>query len=155
VGLSASALWRRRALIAALPMAGCAKQPLPDGLVAPAGTDWSRAASLDVLLDDYAFTPELLELRRDRPYRLVLTNRGGKPHDFTAPDFFRAAATRDGDPVAAAMRAAGGRVEIPAGQVRELAVLPRAAGRFELECVKPLHAMFGMTGMIVVTEDGA
>jgi len=32
----------------------------------------------------------------------------------------------------------------------ELAVLPLTPGSFPLECVKPLHAMFGMEGEIVV-----
>lgn len=142
---------RRRALPGLLlGVAGCGARPALEAPAADAGTDWSRAEAIAIELDDYRFAPETLRLRVGAPYRLVLTNRGGKPHDFTAPAFFRTAATRAGDPVAAAMRAAGGRVDIRAGESLELAVLPLTAGRFELECVKPLHAMFGMTGEIVV-----
>jgi len=142
----------RRALPALLAgVAGCASRPAIESPAAGPATDWSRAERLEIVLEDYRFTPETLRLRANTPYVLALINRGSKTHDFTAPAFFRTTATRDRDPAAIAMRAAGGRVDVDAGATVELAVLPLAAGSFPLECVKPLHAMFGMEGEIVVT----
>lgn len=142
---------RRRALPACLAfLAGCASRPAIEGPADAVAVDWSRAERLEIVLEDYRFAPETLRLRANKPYVLALTNRGGKTHDFTAPAFFRSAATRDRDPAATAMRAAGGRVDVGAGATVEIAVMPLTPGSFPLECVKPLHAMFGMAGEIVV-----
>ena len=116
---------------------------------APA-TDWSRARVIEIALDEYAFKPERITLRAGEPVRLRLANAGARGHDFTAPAFFAAAATRPGDAAGAALRAAGGSVDVPAGEAREIALLPLAPGTYLLDCDKPLHGMFGMTGEIVV-----
>ena len=136
--------------------AGCAPsrapQPAgpPGGEAAAAAADWGRAERVEVVMDEYAFRPSRIALRQGQPTLLRVVNRGARSHDFTAPAFFAAAATRPGDPAAAAVRAKGGSVDVPAGEAREIALLPLAAGRFPLDCEKPLHAMFGMEGEIVV-----
>src|SRR5918998_1536952 len=136
--------------------AGCAPsrapQPAgpPGGEAAAAAADWGRAERVEVVMDEYAFRPSRIALRQGQPTLLRVVNRGARPHDFTAPAFFAAAAPRPGDPAAAAVRAKGGSVDVPAGEAREIALLPLAAGRFPLDCEKPLHAMFGMEGEIVV-----
>lgn len=146
---------RRRAALAMLAvagaLAGCAAPPAMPAVSAtpaasaPAGTDWARAAVVEVALDEYAFRPERLALRQGQPVVLRLVNRGARAHDFTAPGFFAAAALRPGDRLDAA-----GSVEVPAGRTREIALIPLAAGSFPVDCEKPLHAMFGMTGEVVV-----
>lgn len=155
---------RRRAALALLAvagaLAGCAAPPAmpavssppatpavssPPAASAPAGTDWARAAIVEVALDEYAFRPERLALRQGQPVVLRLVNRGARAHDFTAPGFFAAAALRPGDRLDAA-----GSIEVPAGRTREIALIPLAAGSFPVDCEKPLHAMFGMTGEVVV-----
>jgi uncharacterized cupredoxin-like copper-binding protein len=145
--------WRPSAAAAALTLAlaGCARSPQTEaGPAAPAGLDWAGAPAVEVALDEYAFHPERLALRQGQPVVLRLVNRGDRAHDFTAPAFFASAATRPGDPVAAALRAAGGSVDVPAGQVREVALVPLAAGSYPVDCEKPLHGLFGMTGEVVV-----
>lgn len=115
------------------------------------GTDWSRARPIEVVLDEYAFQPDRITLRVAEPVLLRLINRGARPHDFTAPGFFARVATRPGDAMAARLRAAGGTVDVPAGGAREVLLVPLAAGTWPLDCDKPLHGMFGMTGEIVVS----
>ncbi len=143
---------RRRATPAALlllALGACAAPP-PLAERQSAAVDWSRAPVVGISLDEYAFRPERITLRAGEPVRLRLTNAGARRHDFTAPAFFAAAATRPGDAAGAALRAAGGSVDVPAGEAREVDVLPLAAGTYPLDCDKPLHGMFGMTGEIVV-----
>lgn len=139
-----------------LALAACAAPP---PLADPAGeraaaVDWSQARLVEVTLDEYAFRPERITLRAGEPVRLRLANAGARAHDFTAPAFFAAAATRPGDAAGPALRAAGGSVDVPAKGMREIALLPLKPGSYPLDCDKPLHGMFGMTGEIVVTPPG-
>ena len=135
-------------------LGACAgKAPLADPPGA-ATADWSRARTVDVLLDEYHIWPHRIDLVAGRPVLLRVTYRGFLPHDFTASDFFAAAATRPGDLAGAALRGAGGTLDVPAGEWREVPLVPLAAGVYPLDCDKPLHEMFGMTGEIVVTPPG-
>ena len=141
---------------AALMLLALAACTAPPPLTEPVGdrsaaVDWSQAQLVEIALDEYAFRPERITLRAGEPVRLRLVNAGARAHDFTAPAFFAAAATRPGDAGGPALRAAGGSVDVPAGGVREVAVLPLAPGTYPLDCDTPLHGMFGMTGEIVVT----
>lgn len=135
-----------------LGLAACAAPPPPaePGADRAAAADWSRTRLVEVTLDEYAFKPERITLRAGEPVRLRLANAGARAHDFTATAFFAAAATRPGDAAGPALRAAGGSVDVPAGEAREVALLPLAPGTYPLDCDKPLHGMFGMTGEIVV-----
>jgi uncharacterized cupredoxin-like copper-binding protein len=144
---------RLPAALVLLALAACAAPP---PLAAPAGdraaaVDWSQARVVEIALDEYAFRPERIILRAGEPVRLRLANTGARAHDFTAPAFFANAATRPGDAAGPALRAAGGSVDVPAGGMREVALLPLAPGTYPLDCDKPLHGMFGMAGEIVVT----
>jgi uncharacterized cupredoxin-like copper-binding protein len=144
------------ALALAVAAAGCAapRPPQtagpPGGEATAAAADWAGAQRVEVVMDEYAFRPSRVALRQGQPTLLRVVNRGARPHDFTAPTFFVAAATRPGDPAAAAMRAKGGSVDVPAGEAREIALVPLAAASFPLDCEKPLHTMFGMEGEVVV-----
>ena len=144
-----------RAILAApLLLGACTGPPAQPGPAAPAGVAWAEARPVEVTLDEYAFRPERLALRVGEPVRLRLVNAGARAHDFTAPGFFASAATRPGDAAAAALRAAGGSLDVPAGTTREVTLLPLQPGTWPLDCDKPLHGMFGMTGEIVVTPPG-
>jgi plastocyanin len=141
---------RRRVALLALPSFGCAQRaPIRAG--ESAATDWSGAETMTVTLDEYGFTPTELRLRVGRPVRLRFVNQGGRAHDWTSPDFFRAAAFRPGEEAGAAALAAGGSVDVPAGGAVEVALVPLAPGTHEVDCRRPLHAMLGMTGRVVVT----
>jgi uncharacterized cupredoxin-like copper-binding protein len=144
---------RRRALLARpLLLAGCARRwpALPDNPAVPPGIDWAAAQPVEVTLDEYHFAPDALVFTVNRPLLLRLVNRGGRAHDFTAPGFFATVAFRPEDPDGPTIRAARGSVEVPARATREVTLAPLSPGTWDLECVKPLHGMFGMTGTITV-----
>lgn len=149
---------RRAALLGPLLwLPACVKPPRREVAAPPAGepeaaatADWTRAEAMEVALDEYNFRPGRLALREGQPYLLRLVNRGARPHDFTAPAFFQAAALRHPDPVTAELRAKGGSVDVPAGASRDVALVPLRSGSFPLECRKPLHELFGMEGEITV-----
>ena len=104
-----------------------------------------RLARVDVVLSDFAFTPQALHLRQGRPYRLRFVNQGTGGHNFTAPEFFAVARIDPADIGAVA----GGRVELARGESREVRLVP-AAGAYRVVCTHPLHTSFGMVGSIVV-----
>jgi uncharacterized cupredoxin-like copper-binding protein len=137
-----------------LPAACAGRTPIvpEDGATRRAASaNWGAARIVTVALDDYAFRPERIELRAGQPVRLRLANEGSRAHDFTASAFFRSVAIRPGDPLGTPLLVAGGSVDVPAGETREVALLPLTPGEYELTCVKPLHAVLGMSGRIVVT----
>jgi uncharacterized cupredoxin-like copper-binding protein len=133
-----------------LLMAGCTVVRPP--IAAPTETsavDWSQARRVDVMLDDFAFTPDRLTLSTGHPYRLHLENRGSGGHNFDASAFFRTVAFRDG-PAADRVRASGGVAELAGGEIMDVDVVPKTSGSYPLECSHPFHSTFGMTGEIVV-----
>lgn len=151
---------QRRAILALGPglvgpglLGACAARapvaPPPGAAERAAATDWSRAETIRVTLDEFAFDPAEIRLAIGRPVRIVFANSGVRAHDWTSPGFFAAVALRP-DATAAAVMAAGGSVEVPGGAERALFVLPLVAGSHEVTCVKPLHTTLGMTGRVVV-----
>ena len=135
-------------------VAGCARpepriEPSAAATAQLAGVDWAAAKPLDVTLSEYEFAPAELHLRRGQPYRLTLANRGGSSHTFTAPTLFAASALRE-DPVGDEALSSGGTITVEAGATREIDLVPLQAGSYPVECSRPLHATFGMTGQAVV-----
>jgi uncharacterized cupredoxin-like copper-binding protein len=114
------------------------------------GIDWSSAQPVEIRLDEYAFTPNRITLRVGQPVLLRLVNTGARAHDFTAPGFFTTVATRPGDLAGETLRAARGSIDVPARGTREVAFVPISPGTWDLDCDKPFHGMFGMTGEITV-----
>jgi uncharacterized cupredoxin-like copper-binding protein len=76
-------------------------------------------------------------------------NTGTRAHDWVSPGFFRTVALRPED---ASILAAGGSVDVPAGQTRDVLLLPLQPGTHEVTCTKPLHATLGMTGRVTVLQ---
>jgi uncharacterized cupredoxin-like copper-binding protein len=114
-----------------------------------AAADWSQAEAVTVALDEYAFAPEALTFLAGRPYALTLVNDGDAGHTFTAPGFFRAIAVRslataEGKKPAPLLES----IAVEAGRSRTLEFVPLRAGTYELQCDRPLHDVFGMTGSI-------
>jgi plastocyanin len=105
----------------------------------------TKAQSLDVVLTDFAFTPQNLHMRQGQAYTLRFVNRGSGGHNFSAPAFFAAARINPAD----AGAIAGGKVELGRDQSRTLRLVP-AAGRYDVTCTHFLHAGFGMVGSITV-----
>ena len=56
--------------------------------------DWNKMISVTVQLYDYGYEPRDLKLKANQPYKITLTNTGTKDHYFTAPEFYKAVATR-------------------------------------------------------------
>jgi uncharacterized cupredoxin-like copper-binding protein len=103
-------------------------------------------ATVEVQLANFKFTPNTIVLDHGRPYMLRLVNVASGGHDFTASEFFAAAAVAPGD----RRWVQEGEVEVPAGQAREIHLTAPAAGRYKLKCSHSFHKMFGMSGTILV-----
>jgi uncharacterized cupredoxin-like copper-binding protein len=101
---------------------------------------------ITVQLTDYRFAPSEIDLVHGQSYVLHLVNPHGGGHDLSAKAFFQsvtltpesAAVVHDGD------------VEVKGGQSADIAFTAGAPGTYEMKCTHPMHAMFGMTGKIVV-----
>lgn len=113
--------------------------------------DWSEARTVEVVLTEYAFTPDRLVFESGQPYHLVLRNQGSSTHTFTAPGFFQGIAAQK-------LVAASGEqdlpyienVEVPSHGTKELYFVPVRSGTYSLECSVFLHDAFGMTGEITI-----
>lgn len=106
----------------------------------------TRVQPVDIVLSDFAFTPQNLRLHHGQVYQLRLMNRGSGAHNLAAPEFFAAAQINPGDGAAVS----GGRIEVGKGETRTVRLTPVAAGRYGMTCTHFLHASFGMTGSITV-----
>jgi uncharacterized cupredoxin-like copper-binding protein len=120
----------------------------PAAQAGAAEVDWTRAQAYDVILTEFHFAPPRIVLRHGEPYALRLENKGLFRHTFTAPEFFRAVAFRPGGAAPEAEQSGG--LSVAAGEVEEVDFVPLQVGTYSLECSKPLHGLFGMTGEIVV-----
>jgi uncharacterized cupredoxin-like copper-binding protein len=139
--------------LAALLLTGCApkqtaapQSSIASAQLANAGPD--RPEPIDLVLSEFAITPSHVRLRTDHAYRLHLENRGSSGHSLSAPEFFRAAAPREG-PGAADATSSGG-IEVAPGASKDIYLRPPRAGTFPMECSHFLHPSFGMSGDIVV-----
>jgi uncharacterized cupredoxin-like copper-binding protein len=96
-----------------------------------------------IVLGSHYFQPNPIYLAGGVPVHLVLENRSGKTHDFTAPEFFRSARIIAG-------AAPAGKVTLLKGRGTAIDLVPRR-GTYRLHCSQPFHTMLGMTGRIVVS----
>lgn len=104
-------------------------------------------AIIEIQLANYKYSPASIVLDHGQSYVLRLRNVAGGGHDFTAPDFFEAAKVDPEDQV----WLTEGQVEVPSGLIRDIRVTaPAAPGRYKIKCTHAFHAMFGMSGWIVV-----
>lgn len=113
-------------------------------LAAPTGPQGQPV--VDVELSNFRFTPKTIILDHGRAYVFRLRNTAGGGHDFTARDFFSAAAISPED----RRWIADGEVEVPPGQQREITLTAPAAGRYQLKCTHRFHKVLGMSGTIIV-----
>lgn len=111
------------------------------GLIAPS-TAAVPVASATISLSSYRYNPGPIYLPGGVPVRLILVNRAGKTHDFTAEQFFRTARVLRGG-------TRGGQVVLRAGQSQVIDLIP-ARGTYKVHCGQFGHRMFGMSTMIIV-----
>ena len=112
------------------------------------GVDWNRAATIDVVLTEYKFTPSSLRFQEGQPYRLHLINRGSETHDFSSKPFFQAIAAAklvSKDNTASLPRLAS--IGVSPGDTKDLYFVPVRRGSYPIECEELLHSTFGMTGV--------
>ena len=116
--------------------------------IATAGSaqSFSKATVVNVGLADYHFIPPTIQLSAGKPIILRLSNTAGQPHEFAAPEFFKAATVRPAD---AKFINGEGEAEVLGGKRVDIALVPKA-GTYHLQCNKPGHLILGMEGTIVV-----
>lgn len=93
---------------------------------------------VDIVLANFSFTPAALHLKAGQPVTLHFVNQGSGGHNFSAPEFFRAAGA-----------VPGGKVDLAKGESRDVMLTPRA-GHYDVRCTHFLHTSFGMKGTIDV-----
>lgn len=128
-------------MIRALLLPAIAFPAMAFAAVAPTAAA-APVASATITLTSYRYTPAPIYLAGGVPVRLILVNRAGKSHDFTAPAFFGASRILRG-------RVNGGKVELRAGQSQVIDLIP-ARGTYKVLCGKFGHRMLGMSTMIIV-----
>jgi plastocyanin len=108
------------------------------------GSPTTGIATTTIRLSNFAFEPEEIRLRTSVPVRLLLVNESNGGHNFSAPGFFAASKILTGSTPTA------GVVDVPAKGRMEITLVPVTPGTYRLECTHFLHALFGMTGRIIV-----
>jgi uncharacterized cupredoxin-like copper-binding protein len=97
-----------------------------------------------VVMTEYAFQPSELRFRQGVAYRLHLENRGRELHEFTAPDFFKAATVAN----PRVLVQDGREVVLQPGEQKDVELVPERAGRYDLRCAD--HDWAGMIGEITI-----
>lgn len=100
-------------------------------------------ATATVTLTSYRFDPGPIYLAGGVPVRLILINRAGKAHDFSADKFFRSSHILAGS-------ARGSEIELAPGESKVIDLIP-ARGTYKVHCGKFGHSMLGMSTMIIVS----
>ncbi len=109
-----------------------------------AADKWSHAIPLTVVMVDNSFQPDTIVFKAGKPYALHLENHGKDMHEFTAPDFFKAAKVRDKRQLANG----GIEVVVQPGQSATILLIAPPKGRYGLTCAD--HDWDGMVGQISV-----
>ncbi len=104
-------------------------------------------ARIDITLANFSFTPSTITLKAGQQVTLHFENKGSGGHDFTAPQFFKAATM---DAATRAKLGKKGRIELAGGTSADVKLTP-TAGIYKLKCGHFMHAGFGMTGTITVS----
>jgi len=114
--------------------------------------DWSRAVTVEIRLDEFAFQPDMLRLKAEQPTKLVIRNAGRTRHSFAAPELIKASAVRNVVPAPGETlpTVSYNEINVSAGSAKELYIVPIERGTYELKCGVVGHTLFGMTGTIVI-----
>ncbi len=117
--------------------------------------DWGAMEVVRITLREHEYEPIDYSFRAGQAYRLEILNEGDEKHYFTAPEFFRAIATRkvqsdrDGEIKAPYFLA----LELmPGGGKLDLYFVPVEAGSYELFCTIDDHREQGMEGVLTIEE---
>lgn len=98
--------------------------------------------TVDVVLKEYSYTPNILRFKSGVPYKLQIKNQGTVKHYFTAVEFFKAIATRkvqsnaDGEIKAPYFSA----LKVFPGRSLDLYFVPVTKGSYKLRCTIPARS---------------
>jgi plastocyanin len=92
--------------------------------------------TVEIIADNFHFTPNLIEAETGRPFRLLVENVSRTEHNITIAD-------PDGAVLVSR--------DIPAGATAVLDLTLERPGVYPFHCDKPLHPTLGMRGQIQVT----
>lgn len=114
--------------------------------------DWNKMETVTVIANEYSYEPNTLRFKAGQPYKLVMKNVGEKDHYFTAPEFFRAVASRkiqskDGEIKAPYFLAFEMR---PSGGQLDFYFVPVIQGSYPVYCTIGDHRQQGSEGTIVI-----
>jgi uncharacterized cupredoxin-like copper-binding protein len=114
-------------------------------------TDWKKMETITINLEEFFYEPGDLELKANTPYKLELINKGEKKHYYTAPEFYKAVATRkvqsrDGEIKMPYLDA----VEVLVGGQIDLYIVPVTKGEYPVYCTIDDHRDQGMEGTITI-----
>lgn len=116
-------------------------------------TNWADMKTVTVGLKEFGYLPKKLVFKSGQPYRLELINIGKEKHYFTAPEFYRAIASRKvqvnkiGEVKAPYFLA----IEIlPGGGQMDLYFVPVKKGTYKVYCTRKGHRKKGMEGTIII-----
>ena len=110
---------------------------------AQAADRWAHATKLTVVMVDNRFEPDHLTFEHGKAYELVLQNRGKDMHEFTAPEFLKAATLRDKRALSST-----GDIVVQSGNTARVFLIAPPKGNYDLTCAD--HDWDGMVGSIAV-----
>ena len=125
-----------RSLLAALTLASAPP--------AFAADQWANAPKMTVVMVDNRFEPADLTFGHGKAYDLHLENHGKDMHEFTAPEFLKAAKLRD----KARLASAGTDIVVQPGKSVDIFLIAPRKGPYKLICAD--HDWDGMVGSITV-----
>jgi len=123
-------------------LAGCSAQPSAGDHRVEAPNN--AGESVTVLLSNFAFDPEHIQLKSGMPVQLRLVNESNGGHSFSAPAFFAASS------FPGSSAPGSGEIEVASRQTVVVQLVPSQPGTYPLKCTQALHDLFGMTGAIEV-----
>ena len=122
----------------------CLLTVLASTLPVHAATRWDHARIVTVVMVDNRFEPDHVTFRHGKPYELILENHGKNLHEFTAPDFLKAATIKNQRPLANG----GTDIVVQPGTTVRIFLIAPAKGHYSLICAD--HDWDGMLGGITV-----
>ncbi|MBF0427477.1 MAG: hypothetical protein HQL94_01030 [Magnetococcales bacterium] len=114
--------------------------------------DWKAMEKITVTMDEFSYNPKHMVFKVGKAYQLILKNEGEKKHYFTAPEFYKAIATRklqsnkDGEIKAPYFTA----IELMVGGQLDLYFVPVKKGTYPVFCTIDDHQKQGMEGHLVI-----
>ena len=116
-------------------------------------TDWDKMETITINFDELNYNPDEIVFKAGKPYKLVLKNLAEKKkHYFTAPEFYKAIATRkvqsnkDGEIKAPYFTA----LELMVNGQLDLYFVPVTKGEYPVYCTIKDHREEGMEGKLII-----